>query len=336
VVAPIPRLRAQRGRDLGLSPLPRLRYGAPLMESPRRAVRSWIPLLLCAVTSSTGVQGHETPGASTLRLRVRDIFLPSQQDGPAPDIYVDARHATVLRFEDSLVPVSVHVPDWKGRFEQPLAHGQSVLLVPLVKLHEHERIPLLITLQDGTPVPFSLVASPAIPDQQVNVLLRSGSCTDVRHQLESERERREALQQQLQDSERERSSPEHALAVLLSDERTENLFKAADKTDRIELAGVNIEIKRFRLEHLSAVLFILKVSDPGLPWTLHKVEVTREGSGEPHAFALSSWPDPANALGTRRIAVVMEASPEGNKEPTIIHLHERQGGRRFWYTSPKL
>jgi uncharacterized protein (TIGR02268 family) len=305
------------------------------MESLRRAVRSWIALVLCAVTLSTGVQSREVPGASTLQLRIRDIFLPLGQDGPAPDIYVDARHATVLRFEDSLVPVDVHVPDWKGRFEPPLAHGQSVLLVPLVKLHEHERIPLFITLQGGTRVPFSLVASAAIPDQQVNVLSRSGSCMDMRHQLESERERSKALQQQLQDSERERSSPEHALAVLLSDERTEKLFKA-DETGSLDLAGVDIELKRFRLKHLSAVLFILKVSDPGLPWTLHKVEVSREKSGEPHPFALSSWPDPANALGTRRIAVVMEASSEGNKEPTIVHLHERQGGRRFWYTSPKL
>jgi uncharacterized protein DUF2381 len=135
------------------------------MESPRRAIRSWMPLFLWAATFSTGVQSREIPGASTLQLRVRDIILPSEQDAPAPDIYVDAQHATVLRFEAPLVPVDVHVPDWKGRFEPPLAHGQSVLLVPIVKLHEHERIPLLITLQGGTRVPFSLVASPAIPDQ---------------------------------------------------------------------------------------------------------------------------------------------------------------------------
>ncbi|HYO58613.1 DUF2381 family protein [Archangium sp.] len=304
------------------------------MESLRRAARPWLSLFLCVVTSSTGAPARETPLPSTPELRIRDIFLPAEKDGPAPDIYVDALHATVLRFEEPLLPVEVYIPDWKGRFEQPLAHGRSVLIVPLVKLHKHERIPLFVTLQDGTRVPFSLVASPAIPDQQVNVLLRSGSCTDIRHQLKLEQERSEALQQQIQDYERERSSPEHALAVLLSDERTEKLFKSAS-SETLDSAGLNIELRRFQLENLSAVLFIVRASDPGQPWILDKVEVTRAESGAPRPFASHSWPEPANSLGTRRIAVVMESSPKGNKEPTLVHLFERHGGRRFWYTSPK-
>jgi uncharacterized protein (TIGR02268 family) len=304
------------------------------MESLRRAARSWLLLFLCVVMSTTGAPAGETLLPSTRQLRIRNIFLPSGQDRPTPDIYVDARHATVLRFEAPLIPVEVHVPDWKGRFERPLAHDRSVLIVPLVKLHEHERIPMFVTLQDGTRVPFSLVASPSIPDQQVNVLLHPGSCTDIHHQLEFERKRSVALEQQLKDCERERISPEHALAVLLSDERTEKLFKSAS-SETLDSAGLNIEVRRFQLENLSAVLFIVRVSDPGLPWILDKVEVTRAESGSSRPFASRSWPDPANSLGTRRIAVVMESSPKGNKEPTLVHLFERHGGRRFWYTSPK-
>src|SRR5690242_5500143 len=53
-------------------------------------------------------------------------------------------------------------------------------------------------------------------------------------------------------------------------------------SETLDSAGLNIELRRFQLENLSAVLFIVRASDPGLPWILDKVEILTQGQQGAH------------------------------------------------------
>jgi hypothetical protein len=88
----------------------------------------------------------------------RNIYLSDHPRSETPSVYVAGRIATVLRFEQPCDPASTKLLGWEGRFEPLLVGSRSVVLVPLQDLAPEERLPLLVTLEDGTELPF-LVAT---------------------------------------------------------------------------------------------------------------------------------------------------------------------------------
>jgi hypothetical protein len=107
------------------------------------------------------------------RLESRTLQISDHPADTAHTLYVAGRVNTVLRFEQDCDPDRTRLTGWEGRFEPLLVGGRKVVLEPLRDLGVDERIPLLVTLADGTEIPF--VLSPPSrekwgwTDHQVNV-----------------------------------------------------------------------------------------------------------------------------------------------------------------------
>ncbi len=108
---------------------------------------------------------------------------------------------------------------WEGRFEPLLVGGNKVVLEPLHDLDLDERIPLLVTLADGTEVTF-LLAPPSleekITDQQVNVFKDRESYDAVLSSLYDALGRERVLEEENERLRKEETSEDHALAALLA------------------------------------------------------------------------------------------------------------------------
>ena len=98
-------------------------------------------------------------GAPDARLEVRTLLLSDHPFRATHKIHVSGQVTTVLRFEQDCDPARTKLLGWEGRFEPLLVGGRKVVLEPLRDLGEDERIPLLVTLVDGTEIPF-LVSPP--------------------------------------------------------------------------------------------------------------------------------------------------------------------------------
>jgi hypothetical protein len=104
----------------------------------------------------------------------RNIYLSDHPSLGASEVYVSAGIVTVLRVEQPCEPARTKMLGWEGRFEPVVCAGKSVLLVPLRDLEPQDRFLLLVTLADGTELPFTVTSrQEAIDDrtgdQQVNV-----------------------------------------------------------------------------------------------------------------------------------------------------------------------
>ena len=104
----------------------------------------------------------------------RTLILQEHPRIDAHRVYVGGRVATVLRFEKPCDPERTKLLAWEGRFEPLLCGGKSVVLYPLNDLTPEDRFMLLVTLTDGTEIPFTVTAhrqssSEREVDQQVNV-----------------------------------------------------------------------------------------------------------------------------------------------------------------------
>ncbi len=58
---------------------------------------------------------------------------------------------------------------WEGRFEPVECVGKKVLIEPLKDLKPEDRLLLVVTLADGSELPFTVTADEARRDMQVDV-----------------------------------------------------------------------------------------------------------------------------------------------------------------------
>ena len=65
---------------------------------------------------------------------------------------------------------------WEGRFEPVECVGKKVLLEPLHDLEPEDRFVLLVTLADGTELPFTVTGSATRRDMQVDLYPRRTDC----------------------------------------------------------------------------------------------------------------------------------------------------------------
>src|SRR4051794_20282531 len=84
----------------------------------------------------------------------RTINLSEHPAETADRIYVVGRVATVLRFEKDVDATRTSMLGWKGWFEPLLVGGKKVVLEPLRDTDPGDRFMLLVTLSDGTEIPF--------------------------------------------------------------------------------------------------------------------------------------------------------------------------------------
>ncbi|WP_407740121.1 DUF2381 family protein [Hyalangium sp.] len=109
--------------------------------------------------------------------RIRTFKLSEHPGQSTETIYVSGQVATVLRFEKDVDPAKTKLLGWEGRFEPLLVGSKKVVIEPLRDLDRDEAVPLLVTLVDGTEIPFILKPPftkddggwEGWTDQQVNV-----------------------------------------------------------------------------------------------------------------------------------------------------------------------
>jgi uncharacterized protein (TIGR02268 family) len=153
--------------------------------------------------------------------QIRNVLLPWRPDRLARFVYVAGEVATVLHFEKDVDPARTKMEGWEGRFEPLAVAGKVVVLVPILDLTPEDRLPLVVTLVDGTQVPFTVTADKATVDHQLNLFWDPETVKWLRADLENALKREQSYREENERYAQEANSPDHALAALLVTGSTE-------------------------------------------------------------------------------------------------------------------
>jgi hypothetical protein len=148
--------------------------------------------------------------------KIRNVTLPNGPEDIARPVFVAGSIATVLRFEKEVDAARTEIVGWKGRFEPLVVGGKKVVIEPIYDLTEGDRLPLVVTLVDGTQVPFTIqAADEGQVDHQVNLFWDRESDKYLRADLKNALWRERLYLEENRRYEKEESSQDHALATLL-------------------------------------------------------------------------------------------------------------------------
>jgi hypothetical protein len=289
-----------------------------------------IPLLVL-VASVAGAKDNERP-----------IFLSDHPSQEAPAVYVVGGLVTVLNLEQPCDPARTKMLGWEGRFEPLQCAGRWVLLAPLRDLEPKDRFMLLVTLVDGTELPFTVTSrqenvSDRTGDQQVNVFRNREAPKAVLASLYDSLRREEELRETVERYERE-DSVDHALAALLLKgatkqttfrERRTALFKSPKGVE------FRITVSTSKGQDKMAVLFLVKNNSPTEPWSLMEARLITADGREDKPFALRAsrehW-GPGGESG--QIAVIVDASAFASKtgpDQLVLEIFRHGDGlRQAW------
>jgi hypothetical protein len=301
-------------------------------------ITSWKPLLhrstlVVSLLASVAVARDREP-------RVRNVYLRGNPKDQATSVYVTGEVVTVLRFQQPCDPARTKLLGWEGRFEPVDCAGKRVLVEPLQNLKPEDRFLLLVTLEDGKELPFTVTAIEhehkkwEWPDQQVNVFLDPESPVALRKQLDDTLARERILEEAHRRHWRENTA-DHALARLVKKGAINLTQLRARRHWFFKKEGVDIDATFLAVEGKAAVLFQLTNRDPSKTWSLAEVRLrtTRPGEkapilfGEARPFALQKdWEELApGASGTFAVVVDKSAftSQEGPCNLTVeLYRHD--------------
>jgi uncharacterized protein (TIGR02268 family) len=121
---------------------------------------TWCVMLLLLV----GASGEAAPpGRRKPRLRTVTVA------GQVAEVRVAANTSTRLRFDAALDASRTRLVDGGERFEPLVVGSRFLVITPREDLSAGERVPLVVTLRDGSEVPLVLAADSAEVDVQVQV-----------------------------------------------------------------------------------------------------------------------------------------------------------------------
>ena len=179
--------------------------------------------------------------------QIRNVTFPHRPDQVARPVYVAGEIATILRFEQHVDPARTKMEGWEGRFDPLGVAGKSVVIMPLHDLTPEDRLPLVVTLVDGTQVPITVTADKDTVDHQVNLFWDPETVKYLRADLESALGRERYYREETARYRQEENSPDHALAALLVTGATEQtsfrrkrilVFKESEYLDSEAVATV--------------------------------------------------------------------------------------------------
>lgn len=287
------------------------------------------PLLLLVLVASLAVAREHPPVE-------RNLYLSSHPESEAPRVYVAGRTATVLRFEQPCALDGTKMLGWEGRFEPLLVGGKSVVLVPLRDIEPEDRFLLLVTLADGTELPFTVMAREGQADQQVNVFADRKGPEAVLASLYDSLGRERVLREENERYRKAENSVDHALATLLVMGSAEKTPFQRRQTWLLHGDGVEIRVAIFtsKVKDKVAVVFGVKNTDLDEPWSLKEARLWSEAGGDSKPFALrtsrESW-GPGGEHG--QIAVVMDAHAFDSKngpERLVLEIFRGDGLREAY------
>ncbi len=107
------------------------------------------PVLLAVLVSSVALARGPYD-----KVVIRTEKISDHPANSTSSIYVSGQVATVLRFEKDVDPTKTQLLGWEGWFEPLLVGSKKVVIEPIRDLNRDEAVPLLVTLVDGTEIPF--------------------------------------------------------------------------------------------------------------------------------------------------------------------------------------
>jgi uncharacterized protein (TIGR02268 family) len=263
--------------------------------------------------------------------QIRNVLLPWRPDWLARLVYVAGEVATVLHFEKEVDPAGTKMEGWEGRFEPLAVAGKVVVLVPILDLTPEDRLPLVVTLVDGTQVPFTVTADKATVDHQVNLFWDPETVKYIRADLENALGRERIYREKIEQYEEE-DTIDHALASLLAKgaikltpfrERKSWLLK--DEGD-----GTEIQVFVYTSKSRDKAAVVLSVQNHDrVPWSLLEARLrtaTNEGKKKPFALKTSEAFLREGASG--RVAFVIDAhafDASGGPERLVLEIFRQDG-----------
>ncbi|WNG57747.1 DUF2381 family protein [Archangium gephyra] len=294
-------------------------------------MRNFLPLqstlLLVLVASMAAAKGREPVS--------RSLYLPDDPREAVHPVYVAGEMGTVLRFAQPVDPARTKMLGWEGRFEPLLAGGHLVVVTPLKDLDPEDRFLLVVTLQNGKELPFTVTAQEARFDHQVNVFPVEESPEALRSRLAHHQTRERVLEEENERYRNQETSIDHAIAALLA----KRAVKMTSMRPTLVHLFKNPHGVEFRVTVLAskkdkkvAVVFEVKNNSPTESWSLLEARVVTEAGREKKPFALRATQEylaPGGMSGT--IAVVMDASvfdSNNGPERLVLELFRRGSGLR--------
>jgi hypothetical protein len=248
------------------------------------------------------------------RIVLRTLKLSEHPGTATHNIYVSGQVVTVLRFDQEVDPAKTKLLGWEGRFEPLLAGGKKVVIEPLRNLGRDEGVPLLVTLVDGTEIPF-LVRPPwdkqdlgwtPFTDHQVNVFKDPDS---VLSSLNDALQRESELRDENERLKREEQSIDHAYATLLFKGDVKKTPFRREAVYRPKNDGMAMVVEIFSGPGKAAVLVHLTNTGGEAPWTFEGAYVARDfisHTNKPFALRMDRTELAPGQSG--KIAVVVDES----------------------------
>ncbi|KFE64450.1 hypothetical protein DB31_2244 [Hyalangium minutum] len=259
---------------------------------------------------------------------IRTEKISEHPENSTSTVYVSGQVATVLRFEQDVDPLKTKLLAWEGRFEPLLVGSKKVVIEPLRELYRDEMVPLLVTLVDGTEIPF--IVKPRSfekwgwTDHQVNVFKDPDSYNAVVSALYDSLKKERKLREENQRLREEESSIDHAYATLLANGQQKKTPFRREKFWRSKNEDMDIAVELFSGPGKAAVLVHLSntyYGDSGEPWSFDGAFVTRDyTSFTARPFALRLDRSTIAPGQTGKIAVVVDKSAFETKDGGMTDL----------------
>lgn len=259
------------------------------------------------------------PGTKT---EIRTLLMSDHPDQATPHIYVSGQVSTVLRFEQECDPANTKLQGWEGRFERPLVGSKKVVLEPLRDLGEDERIPLLVTLADGTEYSF-LVRPPrseewAWTDHQVRVFKDRESYNAMHSALNDSLKRERKLREENERLKKEENSVDHAFATLLVNGEVKKTPFRNERSAVLKDGDMDIMVEVFSGPGKAAAVIHLTNTYNDEPWRFRDARLTADLTPRTtRPFALRMERAELVAGQSGRIAVVADQSAFESKEGLV-------------------
>jgi uncharacterized protein (TIGR02268 family) len=259
------------------------------------------------------------------KIVIRTEKISDHPANPTSSVYVSGQVATVLRFEKDVDPAKTKLLGWEGRFEPLLVGSKKVVIEPIRDLNRDEAVPLLVTLVDGTEIPF--IVKPQSfeewgwTDQQVNIFKDPDSYNAVLSELYDTLKKERALSEEVQRFKKEENSVDHAYATLLANGEVKKTPFRRRAAYRPKNEDMDMLVEVFSGPGKAAAIVTLSNTYYGDTWTFDGAYLTRDFSSfTARPFALRMNRSAIVPGQTGIIAVVVDKSAFATKDGELADL----------------